>query len=166
MAGKPSVVSQNVSVIRLRAKARLPRRMSAGASGWDLAACLDSALRIDPGRWAVVPTGIAIELPTGLEAQVRPRSGLAAKYGIGIPNAPGTIDSDYRGEVCVILMNWGNEPFTIAHGDRIAQMVFARVEPVRVRWTRSLRETTRGAGGFGHTGVSATTTGKRARRRP
>ncbi len=129
--------------------------MSAGASGWDLSACLDAPVRIDPGRWAMVPTGLAIELPLGLEAQVRPRSGLAAKHGIGIANAPGTIDSDYRGEICVILMNWGSEPFTVSHGDRIAQVVFARVEPVRVQWAKALRETTRGAGGFGHTGVAA-----------
>jgi dUTP pyrophosphatase len=128
--------------------------MSDGASGWDLAACLDSRVVIGPGRWAMVPTGIAIELPLGLEAQVRPRSGLAAKHGVGVANAPGTIDSDYRGEICVILMNWGSEPFSVAHGDRIAQMVFARVEPVRVRWAKALGETSRGAGGFGHTGTA------------
>jgi dUTP pyrophosphatase len=128
--------------------------MSAGASGWDLAACLDAPVRIDPGRWAMVPTGIAIELEPGIEAQIRPRSGLAAKHGIGIANAPGTIDSDYRGEIRVILMNWGSETFAISHGDRIAQMVFARVEPVRVQWAKALRETARGAGGFGHTGVT------------
>lgn len=102
----------------------------------------------------MVPTGIAIELPPGMEAQVRPRSGLAAKHGIGIANAPGTIDSDYRGEICVILMNWGSDTFTIAHGDRVAQMVFARVEPVRVQWAPDLNTTERGAGGFGHTGVA------------
>jgi dUTP pyrophosphatase len=111
----------------------------------------------------MVPTGIAIELPAGLEAQVRPRSGLAAKHGIGIANAPGTIDSDYRGEICVILMNWGSEAFTIAHGDRVAQMVFARVEPVRVLWAPDLNATARGAGGFGHTGVAASKRRRKSR---
>jgi len=154
LAPKTPSSDLRVPVARLRAKARLPKKMSDGASGWDLAACIDSRVVIEPGRWAMVPTGIAIELPHGFEAQVRPRSGLAAKHGIGIANAPGTIDSDYRGEICVILMNWGSEAFTIKHGDRIAQMVFARVEPVRVAWSKSLGETARGAGGFGHTGTS------------
>ena len=144
---------EGIAVQRLRPRARLPRRMSVGASGWDLAACLDDPVRIDPGRWMVVPTGIALELPPGLEGQVRARSGLAAKHGVGIPNGPGTIDADYRGEVCVILMNWGSEPFTVRDGDRIAQLVFARVEVVRLRWARALAETRRGDGGFGHTGI-------------
>jgi len=150
-----------ISVARVRPRARLPRRMSPGASGWDLAACLEEPLRIDPGSWAVVPTGIALELPDACEGQVRPRSGIAARHGVGILNAPGTIDSDYRGEVCVILMNWGNDPFDVHHGDRIAQLVFARVEPVRLRWSESLASTGRGAGGFGHTGVRAARKRKR-----
>lgn len=138
---------------RLRPRARLPRRMSDGASGWDLHACLDGAITIEPGSWSVVPTGIALEIPAGFEGQVRARSGLAARSGIGLLNGPGTVDSDYRGEVCVILMNWGSEPFTIRHHDRIAQLVFARVDAVRLRWAESLKETGRGEGGFGHTGI-------------
>lgn len=109
----------------------------------------------------MVPTGIALEIPKGYEAQVRPRSGLAFRHGLGLLNAPGTIDSDYRGEVCVILMNWGTEPFVIHHGDRIAQLVFSRVEPVRLQWTRKLQKTVRGSGGFGHTGIH-TSKGKRS----
>lgn len=104
----------------------------------------------------MVPTGIALAIPEGYEAQVRPRSGLAARHGVGLLNGPGTIDSDYRGEVRVILMNWGREQFSISHGDRIAQLVFARVEPVRLKWAEKLEETERGAGGFGHTGVNST----------
>jgi dUTP pyrophosphatase len=146
-----------IAVERLRPGARLPKRMSPGASGFDLAACLEAPLCIEPGRWAVVPTGVALEIPRGLEGQVRPRSGLSARSGIGIPNAPGTIDSDYRGEVCVILMNWGTEPFTISNGDRIAQLVFAAVVPARLSWAKRLKTTRRGSGGFGHTGVGIRT---------
>lgn len=96
-----------------------------------------------------------MEIPAGYEAQVRPRSGLAARHGVGILNAPGTVDSDYRGEVCVILMNWGGEPFKISNGDRIAQLVFAAVVPVRIAWAKDLKPTRRGSGGFGHTGVAS-----------
>ncbi|MBD3163499.1 MAG: dUTP diphosphatase [Candidatus Eisenbacteria bacterium] len=142
-----------VKVLRLHEGARLPCRMSDGASGWDLFACLAFPLRIEPGGRAVVPTGIALEIPVGLEGQVRPRSGLAARHGIGIPNAPGTIDSDYRGEVRVILANGGDASFEVRHGDRIAQLVIARVEPVSLRWADALDRTERGDGGFGHTGV-------------
>ncbi len=146
-------IEAHVRVGRLRDGASLPRRMSAGASGWDLSACLDGPLCIEPGSWAVVPTGIALEIPPGFEAQVRPRSGLASRHGIGLLNAPGTIDSDYRGEVRVILMNWGREAFFVRHADRIAQLVFARIEPVRLSWAEGLSGTERGAGGFGHTGI-------------
>ena len=150
-----------VAVERVRAGARLPERMSKGASGWDLTACLEEPVTIEPGAWALVPTGIALEIPVGVEGQVRARSGLAARHGIGLPNGPGTIDSDYRGEVCVILMNWGREPFLVRDGDRIAQLVFVRVEPVQFSWVERLRETKRGAGGFGHTGLA----GSRRKRR-
>ncbi len=139
--------------------------MSDGASGWDLSACLDAPVRIPPGRWALVPTGIALEIPVGTEGQVRPRSGLASKRGIGILNTPGTIDSDYRGEVCVILMNWGEEEFEVQDGDRIAQLVFARVEPVRLRWSRRIKESARGDGGFGHTGVTSHRPGRKPEKR-
>jgi len=152
-----------IRVARLKPRARLPRRMSPGASGWDLSACLESPLRIGPGRRAVVPTGIALELPPGFEAQVRPRSGLAAKHGVGILNAPGTIDSDYRGEVCVILINWGDSDFVVRHGDRIAQIVFVQPLLARLRWADVLSSTKRGRGGFGHTGLAATRSGKRGR---
>lgn len=143
----------SIGVQRLRPLALLPVRMSAGASGWDLSACLESPLSLEPGRWAVVPTGIALGLPMGYEAQVRARSGLAARCGIGLLNAPGTVDSDYRGEICVILMNWGPERFEIKHGDRIAQLVFMKTAPVRLAWIGQVDETDRGAGGFGHTGI-------------
>jgi dUTP pyrophosphatase len=133
--------------------------MSKGASGWDLAACVEEPIRLLPGRWALVPTGIALEIPEGYEAQVRPRCGLAARRGIGILNAPGTIDSDYRGEVCVILMNWGSDDFVVNDGDRIAQLVFARVEAIDLRWTAEVKESDRGDGGFGHTGIGSETKG-------
>ena len=131
--------------------------MSGGASGWDLAACLEEPIRLPPCRWALVPTGIALEIPEGYEAQVRPRSGLAARRGIGILNAPGTIDSDYRGEICVILMNWGSDDFDVKDGDRIAQLVFARVEHVDLTWAAGIADSDRGDGGFGHTGVGTET---------
>ena len=134
--------------------ARLPVYGSKEAAGADLCACLgNQSLTIEPHRWAMVPTGIAIALPEGYEAQVRPRSGLAAKKGITVLNSPGTVDSDYRGEVKVILINHSDESFVINHGDRIAQMVIARHETASFEVVTSLDETQRGAGGFGSTGV-------------
>lgn len=131
----------------------LPSYATAGSAGMDVCAAVGPELVIAPGQTVLVPTGFRIELPQGHEAQVRPRSGLAAKHGIGILNSPGTIDSDYRGEVKVILTNFGQTPFTVRRGDRIAQMVVTRYE--RVEWTEvaSLDDTARGEGGFGHTGV-------------
>ncbi len=127
--------------------------MSDGAAGMDLAASLDADVTIAPrGGRALVGTGLAIALPRGHEAQVRPRSGLAAKYGVTVLNAPGTIDEDYRGEVKVVLINHGDEPFVIKSGERIAQLVIARVERVIVEEQAELDGSTRGAGGFGHTG--------------
>lgn len=130
----------------------LPRYQTEGAAGVDLYAAVREPLTLPPGARACVPTGIRIALPPGYEAQVRPRSGLALRHGIGIVNAPGTIDSDYRGEVQVILINWGHEPFIIQRGDRIAQLVVAPV--VRVVWepVAELPPSVRGEGGFGHTG--------------
>jgi dUTP pyrophosphatase len=129
----------------------VPRYQSAGAAGADLMACLRESVCLAPGKRALIPTGISIELPSGYEAQVRPRSGLAAKHGVTCLNTPGTIDSDYRGEVKVILINLGDEPFEIQDGERIAQMVIARAE--RAEFRRSeLSETDRGALGFGSTG--------------
>lgn len=134
--------------------ARLPVYGSSQAAGADLCACLgNQSLTIEPHRWAMVPTGIAIALPVGYEAQVRPRSGLAAKKGITVLNSPGTVDSDYRGEVKVILINHSDEPFVINDGDRIAQMVIARHESASFEVVSSLDETERGSGGFGSTGV-------------
>lgn len=133
----------------------LPRYASDGAAGADLAAAVDGELVIEPGARALVPTGLCLELPPGYEGQVRPRSGLALRHGVLLPNAPGTIDSDYRGELKVILLNAGNEPFTIRRGDRIAQLVVAPVTRARWELAASLRETRRGAGGFGHSGLGA-----------
>jgi dUTP pyrophosphatase len=118
----------------------------------DICAAVSDDLTLSPGETALVPTGFAIALPPGFEAQVRPRSGLAIKHGIGILNAPGTIDADYRGEVKIILANFSKEPFTVRRGDRIAQLVVARHERVSWQETPALDETARGSGGFGHTG--------------
>jgi dUTP pyrophosphatase len=137
---------------RLRAGAVLPRYMTAGAAGMDLSSAAEAPVVMQPGARVGVPTGWAIELPVGYEAQVRPRSGLSIKHGITVVNAPGTIDADYRGEVVVLLVNLGSEPYTIAPGDRIAQMVVAPVTQVAIEESAALADTARGAGGFGHTG--------------
>jgi dUTP pyrophosphatase len=118
----------------------------------DIHAAVEEDLDLQPGESKLVPTGFAIALPPGHEAQVRPRSGLAIKHGIGILNSPGTIDADYRGEVKIILTNFGNAPFTIHRGDRIAQLVVTRHERVTWQETQALDQTARGPGGFGHTG--------------
>ena len=133
----------------------LPAYETRGAAGMDLKAAVaeNEPLVIAPGRRALVPTGFIFEIPDGFEGQVRPRSGLAFKHGITCLNTPGTIDSDYRGEVKVLLINHGEEPFTIERGMRIAQMVIAPVTQVTVRETQEASETARGAGGFGSTGV-------------
>ena len=130
----------------------LPAYGSAEAAGCDLLAAIEAAVTLEPGARTLVPTGLKLALPPGYEAQVRPRSGLAAKHGVTVLNTPGTVDSDYRGEVKVILANLGDAPFTIERGMRIAQMVVAPV--TRVAWdeTADLDETARGAGGFGSTG--------------
>jgi dUTP pyrophosphatase len=135
----------------------LPAHASAGAAGLDLAAALPEGapLTLAPGARAAVPTGLALALPDGLEGQVRPRSGLALAQGVTVLNAPGTIDSDYRGEVKVILVNLGTEPVTLARGERIAQLVVAPVARVRLRHVERLSETVRQDGGFGSTGRQA-----------
>jgi dUTP pyrophosphatase len=130
----------------------LPAYATPGSAGVDLAAALDTPLVLAPGARAAVPTGIALALPEGYEAQVRPRSGLALRHGIAVLNSPGTIDSDYRGEVRVILANLGDAPVTIARGERIAQLVVAPVSRVAFERVASLPESRRGAGGFGSTG--------------
>lgn len=131
----------------------LPTYMTAGAAGMDLHAAIDRDVVLSPGAIELVPTGYAIAIPDGFEAQVRPRSGLAVKHGISLPNTPATIDSDYRGEIRVPLINLGREPFLITRGMRIAQLVVAPV--VRVAWAEqeALPSTARAAGGFGHSGV-------------
>ena len=136
----------------------LPSYATAGAAGMDLYAALPEPLTLLPGARVLVSTGIRIALPDGYEAQVRPRSGLALRLGLGLLNAPGTVDSDYRGLVSVVLVNWGQEPVTLSRGDRIAQLVVAPV--VRVAWkeTETLTETERSTGGFGSTGVGASQT--------
>ena len=130
----------------------LPLHMTQHAAGMDLYADLDDDIVLSPGGRTLVPTGIAIALPDGYEAQIRPRSGLAIKHGISLVNSPGTIDADYRGEIAVIVINHGSEPFVIRRGERIAQMVVARFS--RVEWLEAaeLPVTERGDGGFGHTG--------------
>ena len=130
----------------------LPAPATTASVGCDLAAAVQGELSLAPGARELVPTGFAIALPPGYEAQVRPRSGLALRHGIVLPNAPGTIDSDYRGEIGVILMNLGAEPFVIRRGDRIAQLVVAPVVAVGWDEVSALDDTERGAGGFGHTG--------------
>ncbi|HKV07520.1 MAG TPA: dUTP diphosphatase [Thermoanaerobaculia bacterium] len=131
----------------------LPSPASPGSAGFDLRAAIPEERVLRPGERLLVPTGIVLEIPPGWEGQVRPRSGLALKHGIGILNAPGTIDSDYRGEVGVILVNLGEAPFPLKRGDRIAQLVFSRVEPVEWEEVETLGESARGGGGFGSTGV-------------
>ncbi len=131
----------------------LPRRASAGSAGCDLLAAVDGPLRLAPGERRLVPTGLVLEIPRGFEGQVRPRSGLALAAGITVLNSPGTVDSDYRGEVGVILVNLGREPFTVRRGDRIAQLVIARVEEVEWQEAESLSRSERGSGGFGSSGV-------------
>jgi dUTP pyrophosphatase len=130
----------------------LPKYETSGAAGMDLLAAIEGEMSIEPGAVALVPTGIAFALPAHLEAQVRPRSGLAAKHGVTVLNAPGTIDSDYRGEVKVILINHGKAPFKIERGMRIAQLVIAKVERIAWAETADLEASARGAGGFGSTG--------------
>ena len=132
----------------------LPSYQSAGASGLDLLAAVpaDAPLTIAPGRHAAVPTGIAIALPSGTEAQVRPRSGLARNHGVTVLNTPGTVDADYRGEIQVLLINHGSEPFTITRGMRIAQLVIAHIVRIELRETEKLPLTARGTDGFGSTG--------------
>ena len=138
-------------VKRLRPDATLPAYMTEGAAGLDLAAALDAPLVLAPGARAMVPTGLALAIPPGYEGQVRPRSGLATRQGVTCLNTPGTIDSDYRGEVRVILINLGQEPVTIQHGDRIAQLVVAAVARLSVV-EGEIDATERGSGGFGSTG--------------
>jgi dUTP pyrophosphatase len=130
----------------------LPQRMSLGASGYDVYAAVTEPMTLKPGERMLIPTGLSMAMENGLECQVRPRSGLAFKHGITCLNTPGTIDADYRGEVKVLLINLGQEPFVINRGERIAQFVFAEVPHSHLIEVQELSETVRGEGGFGHTG--------------
>jgi len=131
----------------------LPAYETEGSSGMDLRAAVKDEVTLRPGEIRLIPTGLAVSIPPGWEAQIRPRSGLALKHGIGMANAPGTIDSDYRGEIGLVVINWGHEAFTIRRGDRIAQMVITSVARAEVVEVDDLDETRRGDGGFGHSGV-------------
>jgi dUTP pyrophosphatase len=137
---------------RIHPGAQMPAYQSAEAAGMDLHACLDAPVTLQPGDLARVPLGFIMAIPKGHEGQVRPRSGLAAKFGVTVPNAPGTIDSDYRGEAMVALINLGRAAFTVEHGMRIAQLIVAPVLHVQVREVDELDATQRGSGGFGSTG--------------
>ncbi len=131
----------------------LPSYHSEGSSGLDLQAAVDKAVTLQPGEIRLIPTGLSISIPKGYEAQIRPRSGLALRHGLGLVNSPGTIDADYRGEIGVIAINWGKEPLTIKRGDRIAQIVVSKAYRAKVEEVDELDPTKRGKGGFGHSGV-------------
>ena len=157
MAAAPPTRARRVKVVRLphAADLALPAYQSAGAAGLDLLAAVDRAVRLKPGARALIPTGLILELPAGFEAQVRPRSGLALRHGITVLNSPGTVDSDYRGEIKVLLANLGDRPVSIARGERIAQLVVQRFERVDLIEADGASATRRGAGGFGSTGTGA-----------
>ena len=131
----------------------LPSYQSDGSSGLDLRAAVNKDLTLQPGDIRLIPTGLSVSIPKGYEAQIRPRSGLALRDGLGFVNSPGTIDADYRGEIAVIAINWGKKPLTIRRGDRIAQMVINRVSKAIVEEVDELDPTKRGKGGFGHSGI-------------
>jgi dUTP pyrophosphatase len=139
--------------IRKDRPAPVPQYMTAGASGMDLFASLEGEITLEPGERKLIPTGIAVAIPKGFEGQIRPRSGLAIQKGVGIVNGPGTIDSDYRGEIGILLINFGKEPFTIRDGERVAQMVISQVYRATLIEVDDLPETPRQGGGFGHTGI-------------
>jgi dUTP pyrophosphatase len=131
----------------------MPQYMTSGASGMDLFASLDGEVTLEPGERKLIPTGISVAIPEGFEGQIRPRSGLAIQKGVGVVNGPGTIDSDYRGEIGVLLINFGKEPFIIRNGERIAQMVISQVFRATLEEVNDLPATERQGGGFGHTGM-------------
>ena len=142
-----------ILIKRLSKEVSLPKYETSGSSGMDLAANIDANINIDPGKTAIIPTGLALSIPKGFEVQIRPRSGLAAKQKITVLNTPGTIDADYRGEIKVILINLGHEPFKVEKGLRIAQMVVCPIVQAQLKEVDDLGETERGKGGFGSTGT-------------
>tara|TARA_Y100001958_G_C21075804_1_gene433791 strand:+ start:475 stop:915 length:441 start_codon:yes stop_codon:yes gene_type:complete len=143
-----------ILIKRLSKEIPLPKYETEGSSGMDLSANIESSINIDPGKKEIVPTGIAISVPNGFEVQIRPRSGLAAKHNITVLNTPGTIDSDYRGELKIILINLGKESFKIEKGFRIAQMVVCPIIKAKIEEVEKLNKTKRGKGGFGSTGAN------------
>ncbi len=149
--------SLSIKIRRLRpqqdADIPLPKYMTPQSAGMDICAAIDNSCTIDPGEILTVPTGIAMAIPAGFEIQIRPRSGLAARYGIGLINSPGTIDADYRGEVMIPLINLGQKPFMLHRGDRVAQMIVQKVYQANFNLVETLDETDRNTGGFGHTGI-------------
>jgi dUTP pyrophosphatase len=147
-------VSVKISRLENNEDIPLPSYASEGSSGLDLRASVRESVVLKPGEIKLIPTGIALSIPKGYEAQIRPRSGLAFHHGIGMVNSPGTIDSDYRGEIAIILINWGTKPFTILRGDRIAQIVISEVQRADFIVVDDLDKTDRGRGGFGHSGIS------------
>ncbi len=142
-----------IEIKPLNERARIPRRMTTHAAGYDLYTSIEEDIVLEPGEVKLIPTGISIGIPEGYEAQIRPRSGLALKHSVGILNAPGTIDSDYRGEVGIIMFNFGKQPFTIQPDTRVAQMIVAKCETIDFLIVDELSDTERGAGGFGHTNI-------------
>ena len=142
-----------ILIKRLSKQVSLPKYETSGSSGMDLAANIDTNINIDPGKSAIIPTGLALSIPKGFEVQIRPRSGLAAKQKISVLNTPGTIDADYRGEIKVILINLGHEPFRVEKGLRIAQMVVCPMVQAQLKEVDDLNQTERGKGGFGSTGT-------------
>jgi dUTP pyrophosphatase len=143
----------NIDIKKITDSAKLPQKMTAYSAGYDMHSSNLTDILIKPGAVTMIPTGIAISLPVGYEAQIRPRSGLAIKHSIGVLNSPGTIDADYRGEIKIILFNFGKEAFTVEPGSRIAQMIISKHEIANFIETDILDETQRGSGGFGHTKV-------------
>mgnify|MGYP000282739182 CR=1 FL=1 len=141
-----------VQIKKLDPKAKIPEYKTEGASGVDIMALLENKITLDPGESKIIPTGLSIAIPDDLEIQIRPRSGLAAKSNVSVLNTPGTIDSDYRGEIKIILINHGNEKFDVKNGDRIAQMVLMPVLKFKFEEVNKLDDTIRGSGGFGSTG--------------
>ena len=171
MTRKPAKSALRIKVVRLPhgRDLPLPTYQSESAAGMDLLAAVEKPLTLKPGGRALVPTGLILEIPRGFEAQVRPRSGLALRHGLTVLNTPGTIDSDYRGEVQVLLINLGDKPFAIARGERIAQLVVQRVERAELSEAVKITGTRRGAGGFGSTGTAARSSApkrKRGARKP
>jgi dUTP pyrophosphatase len=157
MTATPRARTRRIKAVRLvhAAGLDLPTYQSVGAAGLDLVAAVEAPVTLRPGKRALIPTGLVLELPAGFEAQVRPRSGLALKHGVTVLNSPGTIDSDYRGEIKVLLINLGDRPFAVGRGERIAQLVVARCERVALIEASSPSATRRGTGGFGSTGTHA-----------